>query len=224
LGFHSFIETNNAELIEEFACRGYRFEHSSDSDVMAFFKRVYLDNRALGEYKSEEIERIYDAIFSRKHQKSIWKTFLQFKRIINQFRTRPIAAAADEDIDVLKIALLESDRTYSESYNSIGSGSDIAVLEVFRKYGIEKPVVIKAELKLKEIDVHKTHITGAGSKVLRYKDIVGSGGGRKKDPADEMLFYLYGDINDESALNDERIVELFTDVIFAKAGKSRLYI
>lgn len=62
----------------------WHFCRSDDSDLLALFKWVYLDNRSRGPKASNgEIERCFSDFFSRRGKVPVWKSYEEYRHLLN---------------------------------------------------------------------------------------------------------------------------------------------
>ncbi|MCL2654888.1 MAG: HD domain-containing protein [Coriobacteriia bacterium] len=199
LGLDSYYHKANPR--QEYKKIGYQFYRSGDSDMLALFKRILLENRDLGDNKSEIIERYFSSFFSRKHQRPVWKTYFEYRKAIEGIK--------EPDIKVLRDKLVEPSKT-SQMHYKFPEGS---ILDELQLAGIMNPVVVDAKLKLKSIDRHKTHIMSRGDGVARFSDVVGE---TNDEVANDTFFYIYGDFDEDYILDPSKAHDLLNKILRQK--------
>lgn len=194
LGFDTYISKAPREDIEQNL--GYLFYRSSDSDMRALFKSIMIDND-LRDCPIPSISKYFDAFFARKHQKTLWKSYNEFRGIFDE-------DFGSVEMDALSIQLLDPGKTSQKDYKILEG----KVKEKFESRGIKNPICVRAYLNLKEIDRYNTLIKTADGEISRYADVVSD---ETSYPKSEF-FYLYYDSDGSDRPTNDELKRLFKEV------------
>lgn len=202
LGFNTYISDIPCEDVfggegDSFADgQQFLFYRSSDSDMRALFKTIMIDNEMRKTGPIPCISKYFNAFFSRNHQKSLWKTYNEYRSIFDDL--------GGTINDVLESKLLEEGKTSQKDYKIL----DGTPKDILEKYGIKNPVVVKASLNLKEIDRYNTLIKTTDQEISRFVDIVSD---ESSSPKSEF-FYIYYDPDGSEKPSSGELKQIFKEM------------
>lgn len=177
--------------------RGYIFEKSCDDDLIALFKRIYMENES-NPNGSKAICKEFREFFARNHRKALWKSFVEYDNILK----------IDKEIkqtiqEFCKELFNNTVKVYGENY----AFPDQEYQKIFEKNGMRDAVVIKSSVKTKQLDPYETFIDFP-EQVYRLGDLFDKA--TLKDKLVKDFYYIYADMEENVSLN--RIVNLAKDI------------
>lgn len=162
LGLEGFYHPDSVEeLCKENAFGAYWC--SSDDDMQALFKRVYLENKMRGSGKNKLIDQYFGEYFSRKTKKPVWSSFADFRkcRLLKD-------AVMPKYSDLTETA----DTSLDKDYFLYGLPSSSALREVLPdECDLQKAVVVKASANVKCVDPASVMVVFPDRSVLRLCDV-----------------------------------------------------
>lgn len=188
LGYKTYFQNEYEKDIqfEKIIGKGYIFYRSCDDDLNALFKRVYIENNMRGQLKSDWIEVEFKEYFSRHHRKALWKSFVEYEDFkATYLKNEDLRSALYE---ILKSAVLEYDMY---EYGRFSTKRQM----ILDQYGIKNALVIKSNIKIKELDQQETYIKFK-NRVRRLTDIPSFAKSKKQNDSEEF-YYIYADIQQE---------------------------
>lgn len=173
--------------------KGFIFYRTCDNDLNALFKRIYVENACCDESrKSTKLERDFREFFSRKHRKAIWKSFIEYDNFLK---------ANDKDGAMRSILPKFCKRVVSQESiykNKYGEPNE-AAQKIFDAYGMKNVLIIKSEIKTKELNPTETFIKFK-NQILRLEDIFNES--RRKVTMSKEFYYIFADIENELQRED----------------------
>lgn len=138
---------------------------SSDDDMQALFKRVYLDNKMRGSGKNELIDQYFGEYFSRKTKKPVWSSFADFRKCqLLQNAVMPKYSKLSETADT----------SLDKDYFLYGLSSSPALQELLPDgCDLQRAVIVKASANVKCVDPASVMIAFHDRFVLRLCDVSG---------------------------------------------------
>lgn len=188
LGFDTYLDENheykNLEKLDKV------FYRSSDDDITSLFKHIKIENANRKAYASEDIIKYFDAYFSRKHKKPIWKSYVEFKHFFTNY-----ADNARTNLQTLSDKITLPTSAYKTKYGFITGKLE----NKLKEHGINSPVCVNASFSTKELDPYTTFIVFDNTSVRLYdvmdKSIL-------KEKLETEFFYIFGDLTAPLKYND----------------------
>lgn len=193
---------------------GYCFWRSSDSDMRALFKRVYLENglrRAenddgqVSDIRSETIEKYFGSYFKRDHQMPLWKSQAEYREIFGKLLDDK------EKKDRLEHAFLYDGKRLIKDFRILNG----KMRSAFEARGMKNPVVVRAVMKPKRIIPEELFVITGHRGILPLPELGLTSARSSVRP--EEFFYVFCDrpAKGESALDlsVESIRELFDEIL-----------
>ncbi len=180
---HGLEKTTYNNLVK----KGYVFYRTSDDDLNALFKRIYVENKERGERKSDKLEYDFTEFFSRNHRKALWKSFVEYDNFLKMC----------EENDGAKNALVRFYKKVISSasiYKNNYAGLSPEQQELFTKYGITDVVIIKSSVKTKELNPNETFIKFK-DQTLRLHDIFDRA--NRKEKMSKDFYYIFANFEKE---------------------------
>ncbi len=177
--------------------RGYIFAKSCDDDLIALFKRIYMENKS-NPNGSEAICKEFEEFFARDHRKALWKSFVEYDNIlkINQETKQTIQEFCKELFN-------NTTRIYGGNYAFPGQEYQ----KIFEKNGMRDVVVIKSSVKTKQLDPYETFIDFP-EQIYRLGDLFDKA--NLKDKLVKDFYYIYADM--EESISLKKIGDLAKDI------------
>lgn len=124
---------------------GYYFYRTNDDDLNALFKRIKLENDALGRKKSQRIEQVSNEYFSRNHKSVMWKSFAEYKAIFMMLDD----SSWQRNLEVLFEEYKDKTDGKSEKYIYLSPEDQ----NIFNKLGFKDVLIIFGRANTKAIQV-----------------------------------------------------------------------
>lgn len=142
LGIEGFFDPNDTHdrAVEEWM--GHTFWRSSDDDLNALFKWVYLHNNQRGDQRNEDIEKYFGEYFSRPRHRAIWKSYGE----LELFKRK------HHDITIPTFSMLRGAGQSMSSSNYVFVDQDDDGLKALYSLGHRGLIAIEARAKLKSLD------------------------------------------------------------------------
>lgn len=200
LGFEAYFGEKSPlpeRKIKKLKERGYVFEKSSDADLIALFKRIYIENKE-NPYRSEVIEKEFREFFTRSHRKALWKSFVEYDNIVKT------SMETEQTIEQFcKEVFNSSTKLYDSNYAFLPEKYQ----EIFYKNGMKDVVLIKSSVKTKQLDPYETLIAFP-QRVYRLVDLFDKA--NLKEKMEKELYYIFADMEENVSL--EKIEKLINDL------------
>ena len=143
LGVEGFFNPKNEDMRDASTkWLGHCFYRSSDDDLNALFKWVYLHNELRGEDRNQDIEEFFGEYFSRPHHHAIWKSFGELEVL-----KRKCPSVSIPEYSNLPGA---GQSMSSSNYVFVTEGDEGGLLQLTK--GRSDLVAIEARAKLKSLD------------------------------------------------------------------------
>ena len=168
IGYGTYFEEGKHNSLSSDICKklqklGFIFRQTCDDDLNSLFKRIYIENKQMKNLKSDKIDSEFTEFFSRKHKKTLWKSFVEYDNFLKMckqnFQAKDVVPRFCEDT-------VSKAETKDNNY----ARPDIKSQNIFKEYGLTDVVVIKSSVKTKELNPHETFIRFA-DQTLRLCDI-----------------------------------------------------
>ena len=205
LGFESFMEegivwheaTTKNSIIDKVQSL---YSLSSDADIRALFKQVWMENRNREDLRLPELDSYARSFFSRKHQRALWKSYPEYKMI---FLEDDILRHGRRKLGRM---LTAATRTSQAEYRLV---EDDQIKNVFKSHGIGRPVCIPAKPNIKIVDPHGTYIVSNQNEVGSWSEYMNNGECDEWEP----FFYVYGDVDKCGSPSTEELRMLFREIL-----------
>ena len=162
---------------------------TTDDDLNALFKWVYLDNKLRGDDANPEIERYFGEYFSRPKKTSIWKSYEEWEHMSQADSEWP--HFEKNKPQGLETSLASLDFVFLD-YDSEDENTQ-SIIKYFDPNRNRSLLLIRVSAKTKEMNVESVYITFEKG-VERLVDVMG---GIPGPPWSKNFYYLYGDVATE---------------------------
>ena len=146
LGYEEFFDEEDRKICDELKSLNFYFNRSSDDDLNALFKRIYLSILSLPSgHCFTEYERMYCEYASRKQRKVLWKSFMEKQVLVDACKT------ANSDFRGIQRMLKihkESIGIKTKAYSDLTPSEQ----KIFNKYRMYDVLIIGSKAKTKKID------------------------------------------------------------------------
>lgn len=196
-GVENFLTSSIRKKIRN---KGFIFRQTCDDDLNALFKRIYVENAARKDKRSEKINMECQEFFSRRHRKPLWKSFIEYDNFLTMCGENP---QTKDVIPRFCENTLSKGNVNGNSYAYPNQKQQ----EIFKRYGLSDVVVIKSSVKTKELNPNETLIKFK-DQTLRLRDIFTKENRKSKISKD--FYYIYANI--ERTLSHEEIVSMVKEL------------
>lgn len=177
LGFETFFTDSENMHYSKLLKKGFRFFRTCDDDLIALFKRIDLENKERKNLKAENLEADFNDFFSRNHRKAFWKSFVEYDMFMREYDSKKVLSA------LCKRATSKTS-IYKNNYGMPSKDE----CEVFRKYGMEDVLILRVDVKTKQLNPNDTLIVFK-DQALRLYDVFDKAILREK--LSKEFYYLY---------------------------------
>lgn len=163
LGIDGFFKAQVEDAESVVTWLGHQFCRSSDDDLNALFKWVYLHNKRRGESRNKDIEEYFGEYFSRPHHHAIWKSFGELELFKRKHSNVPVPAFSD----------LRGARQSMSSTSYVFIDRDTDLLSSLASDSQHDLIAIEAMAKLKSLD-YAGILVAYGEDTERLVDVLDS--------------------------------------------------
>lgn len=170
LGLASFYNPKDIKACQDGLLfdKGFVFHFTSDDDVNALFKWVYVKNELLpDEIKSKEISKYFGQYFSRNGAVPVWKSIADYRFVTKDLQTvGAYPPSYDEGIEGASNSLL----SYSYKIIEPSCVKNEELATYLEESGHDSLIAVKAHLKKKRYKLDRTYIVFKGE-VMRMGEL-----------------------------------------------------
>lgn len=164
---------------------GVPLSQTSDDDLNALFKWVYLDNKLRGKDRNEHIDRFFGEYFSRPKKYPLWKSYEEWEHLSQTANNWPFVKF--DEVQSSETSLASLDFVFLD-YDSKNEATR-RMVEHFDPDGTRNLLLIKVSTKTKTMSVDTVYVS-FDEGIERLADVVG---GTSNTPWAKSFYFLYGD-------------------------------
>jgi HD superfamily phosphohydrolase len=188
------------ELCEAMSKKGFVFNRTCDDDLIALFKRIYIENARRQDMKSDKLDSDFKEFFSRRHKKPLWKSFVEYDNFLK---------ICEEDTELNNTIPRFCDEVVRKADTR---DNNYVILtceqqEVFEKYGLTDVVIVKSSVKTKELNPNETFIKFQ-DQILRLYDIFAKES--RKEKISKEFYYIFA--NMDRKLKRKELVDMVKEL------------